>query len=85
MYRGRPGIEAYPLTIINVLKHVEAVVDNVLQYPLVLVSTLANPAQVGHNIWQQILVVLWQTPKLTLSAFHLLLNMNPGKKDSGLV
>lgn len=56
---GLLGIVTYPLSIINVLKHVEAVLDDGLQYLLVFVGTLANAGQIGHNIWQQILVVLW--------------------------
>lgn len=80
---GLPGIVTYPLSIINVFKHVEAVVDDGLQYLLVFVGTLANAGQIGHNIWQQILVVLWEAPILTFSTLYLLLNMNPEEKDSG--
>lgn len=73
----------YPLSIINVLKHVEAVVDDGLQYFLVFVGTLTNAGQIGHDIWQQILVVLWEAPKLTFSTLYLLLNMKPEEKGSG--
>lgn len=55
-------------------------VDDGLQHLLVVVRTLADPVQVGQNVWQQILVVLRKTLKLTLRAFDLLLNMDPGRK-----
>lgn len=55
-------------------------VDDGLQHLLVVVRTLADPGQVGQNVWQQILVVLRKTLKLTLRAFDLLLNMDPGRK-----
>lgn len=80
---GLLGIGTHSLSIINVLKHVEAVVDDGLQYLLVFVGTLANAGQIGHNIWQQVLVVLWEAPKLTFGSLDLLLNVNPEEKDSG--
>lgn len=49
----------FPLAVLNVFKHVEAVVNDGLQQLLVVVCTLADLGQVGQNIWQQILVVLW--------------------------
>lgn len=47
-----------PLAILNVLKHVDAVVDDGLQHLLVVVCTLADAGQVGLNSRQQILVAL---------------------------
>ena len=58
----------------------EAVVNDGLQQLLVVVRALANLGQVGQNIWQQVLVALWQAPKLTLGTFDLLLDMDPDKK-----
>lgn len=42
----------YPLAVFNVLKHVEAVVNDALQDLLVVVRTLADLGQIGQNIWQ---------------------------------
>lgn len=78
-----PSTVTYPLSIVNVLEHVEAVLDDGLQYLLVFVSTLANAGQIGHNVWQQFLVVLWKASKLTFSTLYLLLNMDPAEKDLG--
>lgn len=54
MVRAKP----HPLAIFNVLKHVEAVVNDGLQQVVVLLCTLADLGQVGQNVRQQILVVL---------------------------
>ena len=51
-------VKPYPPAIFNVLKHVEAVVNDGLQQLMVSVCTLADLGQVGQNIWQQNLVVL---------------------------
>lgn len=51
-------MKSHPLAIFNVLKHVQAVVNDGLQQFVVLLSTLADLGQVGQNVWQQILVFL---------------------------
>lgn len=53
------SVKPYPLTILHVLKHVKAVVNNSLQHLLVVVRTLPEPSQVGQNPRQQPLVVWW--------------------------
>ncbi len=45
-------VKPYPLAILDVLKHVEAVVNDGVQQLLVVVCTLADPSQVRQNIWQ---------------------------------
>lgn len=51
-------MKSHPLAIFNVLKHVQAVVNDGLQQFVVLLCTLADLGQVGQNVWQQILVFL---------------------------
>lgn len=51
-------MKSHPLAIFNVLKHVQAVVNDGLQQFVVLLCTLADLGQVGQNLWQQILVFL---------------------------
>lgn len=67
----------YLLAVVNVFKHVDAVVDDGLQDLLVVVCTPADLGQVGQNGWQQVLMMLREAEKLTLSTFDLLLDMNP--------
>lgn len=50
-------VKPHPLAIFNVLKHVEAVVNDGLQQFVVLLCTPADLGQVGQNVWEQILVV----------------------------
>ncbi|TNN86449.1 hypothetical protein EYF80_003219 [Liparis tanakae] len=80
MEKSASNAEPYPVAIFNVLKHVEAVVNDGLQDLLVVVRTLADPGQIGQNIWQQILVSLRETQNLTLGPLDLLLDVDPDMK-----
>lgn len=70
-------LRSYPFAVPDVLKHIQAVVNDGLQHLLVVFRALADLGQVGRDTWQHVLVVLGQAPKLALSTFDLLLDMDP--------
>ncbi len=54
----------------------EAVVHYGLQNLLVSVDTVANLVQIGNEICQKLLVVIWKKSELPLGSIHSFMNVN---------
>lgn len=47
-----------------------------LQHLLVSVDTVANLGQIGNEVCQKLLVVIWKASELPLGSIHSFMNMN---------